>query len=221
MQNDICYVSYKSYGISFHKIIFFSVGVTLALYLLIPLIDQIRITKSDLEFKDIQTVSLSHPDPLKKEPLEQKLKRSRELPQLIKIKHNYQLMPINVVLDMDLDVNNGDFSLHFDLKPEVDINDFVFEINNVDVEPLPLLQFPPFYPLQAKFKGIEGSVTLMFIVNAGGSVEHIEVTHSKNGEYFIDSAIQAVKKWKFKPGQKQGKAVPVRVQLPLSFDINS
>jgi len=60
----------------------------------------------------------------------------------------------------------------------------------------------------------------MFIVNIEGLVEHVEVISSKNGEYFIEPAISAVKKWKFKPGKYQGEVVPVRVQLPLSFDLN-
>jgi len=220
MQDNFYYTSYKDSGIKPYKIIFLSTIVTLTLYLLIPLIDQMRMSECDLDLKEIQLVKLSHFEHLEQKTVNPEKKYQREQLKLIKPGYKYQTIPIDVSFDTDITISKIDFFLDFSVQSEMNVDDFIFELNDVDLEPEPLLQSPPFYPLQAKSRGIEGEVVLMFIVNTEGLVEHVEVISSKNGEYFIESAISAVKRWKFKPGKYQGEVVPVRVQLPLSFDLN-
>jgi protein TonB len=41
---------------------------------------------------------------------------------------------------------------------------------------------------------------------------------STNPEFEM-AALQAVNKWKFRPGRKGGRAVPTRMQLPISFNL--
>jgi protein TonB len=46
------------------------------------------------------------------------------------------------------------------------------------------------------------------------------VTRSLDAEYGLDQeAIAAAKKWKFKPGTRQGKPVPVLVTIELTFTL--
>ena len=37
---------------------------------------------------------------------------------------------------------------------------------------------------------------------------------------FETSAIEAVSKWTFRPGQKDGRNVPTRMQVPIVFSLN-
>jgi protein TonB len=51
-------------------------------------------------------------------------------------------------------------------------------------------------------------------------VEDPRVEQSTRQE-FEKPALEAVKKWKFKPGMKEGKAVRTFMRLPLQFKIST
>lgn len=65
-------------------------------------------------------------------------------------------------------------------------------------------------------KGIEGDVELEIDVMSDGSVGTVALVKSLDPE--LDAAAaQAVKKWKFTPGTKDGKPVAVRTVVNLTF----
>ena len=41
-----------------------------------------------------------------------------------------------------------------------------------------------------------------------------------DGGQFEAAAVQAVSKWKFKPGRKGGRDVPTHMQVPIVFTLN-
>tara|TARA_B100000686_G_scaffold193866_1_gene200743 strand:+ start:769 stop:1785 length:1017 start_codon:yes stop_codon:yes gene_type:complete len=75
------------------------------------------------------------------------------------------------------------------------------------LKPIPTRQVPPMYPRKALEKAIESNVLLEFTVNEKGRVEDPQViwldqTSSKsNKDLFSRSAINTVKKFKYKPGK--------------------
>ena len=71
------------------------------------------------------------------------------------------------------------------------------------------------YPIEASMKGIQGQVMLLVMVSETGDVERAEVV--SGDQIFKDSAIAAVKKWKFKPYIKGGKAIKVSTKIPFDF----
>ncbi|HEX3321742.1 MAG TPA: TonB family protein [Terriglobales bacterium] len=74
---------------------------------------------------------------------------------------------------------------------------------------------PADYPIQASMKGIQGEVILSVWITETGDVERAEF--ASGDKIFADSAIAAVKKWKFKPYIKNGKAVKVSTKVPFDF----
>jgi len=53
-----------------------------------------------------------------------------------------------------------------------------------------------------------------------GTVGEVTVTKSLDDTYGLDqAAVAALKRWVFKPGQKDGKPVPVRVAVEMSFTL--
>ena len=58
-----------------------------------------------------------------------------------------------------------------------------------------------------------------FIVDTNGDVQNAYAIRSSQRE-FEASAIQAVSKWKFKPGRKGGRDVPTHMQVPIVFTLN-
>jgi len=96
----------------------------------------------------------------------------------------------------------------------------VFDISTLDQRPTPRVQIQPQYPFEMRRAGIEGEVVVEFIVDTNGDVRNPFVVRSSQRE-FEAAAIQAVSKWKFRPGRRGGRAVNTsRVQQLFSFKIN-
>ncbi|MEQ8523820.1 energy transducer TonB [Gracilimonas sp.] len=71
------------------------------------------------------------------------------------------------------------------------------------------------YPEMARKAGIEGRVTVQFIVNEQGNVENAQVVRGIGGGC-DEEALRAVKEASFEPGMQRGR--PVRVQYALSIN---
>jgi periplasmic protein TonB len=96
----------------------------------------------------------------------------------------------------------------------------LFELKDLDQKPTPITRINPTYPFEMKRAGQNGSVTLGFIVDSTGTVRDAYVVDSSHRE-FEAAAIQAIQKWKFRPGKKGGRAVNTRMQQPIVFNISN
>ena len=76
----------------------------------------------------------------------------------------------------------------------------------------------PRYPFEMQRQGISGTVVLNFIVDEKGNVRDPYEVSSSHRE-FVKPAMDAIVKWRFTPGMKNGKAVTTRMQLPVAFKI--
>jgi periplasmic protein TonB len=76
----------------------------------------------------------------------------------------------------------------------------------------------PNYTADAMRAKVQGMVGLEIVVLADGSVGRVRVTRSLDSTFGLDQeAIKAVSRWRFEPGRRLGKAVPVRVGVEMSF----
>jgi protein TonB len=72
----------------------------------------------------------------------------------------------------------------------------------------------PVYTQAAKDAKIQGDMEMSVVVKTDGTVGDVTVTKSLDAEYGLDqAAVDAARLWKFTPGTKGGKAVPVEVTL--------
>jgi TonB family protein len=72
------------------------------------------------------------------------------------------------------------------------------------------------YTPEARKKKIEGSVTLMIVVDKKGDVTDAKVV--KGLGYGLDeNAILAVKEWKYKPAEKDGEPIAVKMEVTVEF----
>lgn len=74
----------------------------------------------------------------------------------------------------------------------------------------------PEYTEQARAAGIQGTVVLMAVIDETGHPRNIKVTRSL-GLGLDQKAVEAVKQWAFKRGQKDGVPVPVTCTLEINF----
>ena len=94
----------------------------------------------------------------------------------------------------------------------------IFDISKLDQVPVPRVRVQPQYPFEMRRAGITGDVLVEFIVDANGDVRNAFAVRSSQRE-FETAAVQAVSKWKFKPGRKGGRAVNTRMQQPITFSL--
>lgn len=78
---------------------------------------------------------------------------------------------------------------------------------------------PP-YPHIAKEQGWEGTVVLRINVNRKGTVEKLKVQKSSGFPSLDQSAVQAVKTWRFEPAKDGEFSIPKTVDLPIRFDLS-
>ncbi len=76
------------------------------------------------------------------------------------------------------------------------------------------------YPEMARRAGIEGRVTVQFIVNEQGRVENPRVIRGIGGGC-DEAALEAVKQAKFSPGMQRGRPVRVQYSLPIVFRLQN
>lgn len=93
-------------------------------------------------------------------------------------------------------------------------------MGEVDQLPKIIEKEEPFYPHNARRRHIEGKITVKFLVSASGEVMKPSVVSAEPGGIFEENVLNAVKRWKFKPGTYQGKAVATWMMLPVRFELD-
>ena len=81
----------------------------------------------------------------------------------------------------------------------------------------PLVRVEPQYPQKASIKGIEGRVRLQFDITPQGGTTNIKILESHPQGVFERAAVQAVRKWKYRPQQENGRSVGQKGQT-TEFD---
>ena len=84
--------------------------------------------------------------------------------------------------------------------------------------PKVISEVKPKYTPEALQARIEGTVVMTAVVRTDGTPGDIEITRSLDTEYGLDKqAVAALSQWRFEPGLKDGKPVPVRVTIEMRF----
>ena len=102
----------------------------------------------------------------------------------------------------------------------VETSSKIFELGEVDEKPVVKDDVPPVYPKELKAARINGRVVIQFVIDEEGNVESAFVEKSTDAG-FEESALEALKQWKFFNAVKDGKAVKVRVRAPLVFKVDN
>lgn len=97
----------------------------------------------------------------------------------------------------------------------------LFDLAALDRHPTPTFQARPQYPFELRRAGISGEVVVRFIVDSNGNVREPYIIRSTNPA-FEAPVLDAVLKWKFRPGEKGGAKVNTRnVEIRIPFNLNN
>ena len=78
----------------------------------------------------------------------------------------------------------------------------------------------PQYTSEAMRAKVQGIVEVEAVVMPDGSVSQVQIVRSLDDRFGLDQkAVEAVKRWRFRPGTRMGKAVPVLVNIELTFTL--
>jgi protein TonB len=86
--------------------------------------------------------------------------------------------------------------------------------------PVPVRTVAPEYPNELRRDGVSGVVMVKCTIDEQGNVVDPTVEKSSNGA-FEKPAIDALKKWKFKPAKQDGAPVAIKVSIPIKFVFES
>lgn len=92
-----------------------------------------------------------------------------------------------------------------------------FGMDEVDQKPVGIGVLKPHYPFSARRKGIEGYVTVRFLVDRMGKAREITILDAKPPGIFDRAVQKTVPRWRFKPGKKAGQPVDIWVKMTIRF----
>lgn len=82
--------------------------------------------------------------------------------------------------------------------------------------PLPIRTVSPLYPQDMRDQKVSGLVMVKVQVDEKGDVNDAVIVKSTNAS-FEAPALDALKRWKFKPATEDGKAVAIAITVPVKF----
>jgi TonB family protein len=80
-------------------------------------------------------------------------------------------------------------------------------------------EVPPTYPREAARLGLQGWVDVEFTIAPDGTTQDLVVRNAEPLRTFDQSAVDAVKRWKFAPVLRDGAAVSQRASVRIRFEI--
>ena len=196
--------------------VFGSLIVSLLIFLLLPISQWLSFFRdsSSHVIADVYIPPPPPPPPEPPPPEEEEEKEDIELEEQRKLPSLDQLeLSLNPNLSGNL---GGEFGL-----PEFEVSDLssmIFELEELDEIPRVISSVSPIYPDSMRRAGISGRVVLYFIVDENGVVKNARVENASNPA-FSRPALDALRKWRFKPGVKDGRKVKTRMRQPMTFSL--
>jgi protein TonB len=118
------------------------------------------------------------------------------------------------------DGDGGGLDFSSDISNDVGL-DGGLALGSGDGEYLPIVKVTPVFPRRALQRGIQGYVIVEFTVNKVGAVVNPVVIEAKPEGIFDQAAMDAAKKFKYKPRVVNGEAIAVSgVQNRITFKID-
>lgn len=94
-----------------------------------------------------------------------------------------------------------------------------YPAKQLDVHPIALFPISPQYPQVATVDNVEGTVTLLLLIDESGTVRDVSVVDAKPEGYFEESAVNAFKNAHFSPAQKNGRNVKSRALIRVQYQM--
>jgi protein TonB len=88
----------------------------------------------------------------------------------------------------------------------------------LSILPQPIYQPNPKYSVPMRYDQVHGSVKVSFLVDSEGSVRDPIILKTSDAR-LAESALAAVRNWRFKPAFRNGEPIAVRVVQTINFPV--
>lgn len=199
-----------------------SVGFTALLFGFIPFAHRVNKPERTLELR--KTVTADLPPPVEESPpaTVEEMRPPEAAPAEPQLAETPQQVPL--VADLEVATGSGGVWAGFgnvrSITAHESMREEAFEVADLEKRPEPISQVAPAYPAELRRAKIEGVVTLAFLLDETGRVADPRVENSTRPE-FEQPALEAIRKWRFRPGMKDGQAVRTYVRIPIRFRVAS
>jgi periplasmic protein TonB len=96
----------------------------------------------------------------------------------------------------------------------------VYQPGNGVSLPVPIHEQKPMYTSDAMRAKIQGVAVVQCIVRPDGTVSDVQIVRSLDPNFGLDAqAVEAAKKWRFRPGMRLGEPVAVLITIELTFTL--
>ncbi|HTD65955.1 MAG TPA: energy transducer TonB [Candidatus Limnocylindria bacterium] len=202
--------------------VFLGAGVTAVLFGIIPFSHIIAKPSSLVQLRQASTADLPPPVANEPPPMIAEPEKKEEAPPELKLAD----APPQIALSADLEVATGTggglagFGEVRALTAAQPIQEDAFDVADLEKRPEPVSQVAPSYPSELRKAKIEGTVMLTFLLTEEGRVEDPRVENSSRPE-FEKPALEAIRKWRFRPGMKDGQTVRTYIRIPMRFRVSN
>jgi periplasmic protein TonB len=196
-------------------------GLTAIIFCIIPFSHLVN--KPGRTFEIVKTSAVDLPPPAEEQapPPLQEAERPAEAPPEPQLADTPQ--PISISADLEVASGSGGALAGFGdiraLTAAQTVQDGTFDVSELEQRPEAVSQVAPAYPAELRKAKIEGLVTLVFVLDENGRVEEPRVENSSRQE-FEKPALDAIRKWRFRPGIKGGQAVRSYIRIPMRFRVS-
>lgn len=186
---------------------------TMLLFIGLPLLTKFQRVSSNSEIYRHVVVSQRKPPPPPEPDRDERIeKKEPEKPKKLKKQERLTMARIDMQIPSFGSNIGGTIKIGGMLdKQEFSISDSLyvsaFKPNEVDQAPKIIWHQEPRFPMKALQSGINGKVTLRFIVTSEGRAKEPIVVESEPEDIFDKAAIEAIMRYKFRPAYKGGKPV--------------
>ena len=196
-----------------------AVILTLIFFLVLPLMQTLaKPPTTDLIVQSVDTAKLEAPEPPPEMEPKEEPEPEEKPPELTEDAPPLDLSQLELALNPGFSegLMSGDFTVK--LNTVVSDNksiDALFSIADLDQTPRVIYQPSPTLD-KALRKKTPGKVYIVFVVDKNGRVEN-PIVQKSSDSVFEKPALNAVKRWKFEPGKRNGQAVRFRMRVPITF----
>ncbi len=181
--------------------------------------DLMNLGNVDDEFEDVMEIPPTEQPP----PPPPKV----QTPEIVEVPDEEEIEEeIEIDLDVEITEETQIEEMVFEEAPEEEVADEIFTV--VEDQPTPKGGMQSFYqyinknmkyPAQARRMGIEGKVFVQFVVDKDGTITDVQAVKGI-GAGCDEEAVRVIKSApKWNPGKQRGRAVRVRMVLPITFQL--
>ena len=200
-----------------------AVGLTALLFCIIPFSHMISKPPSVVQLVKAGTVEMPPVAENEAPPPPPEDEKPPEAPPEVKLAEVTQQIALSADLDVAVGTGGGLAGFGAEVRSMASAEsgkEDVFDASELQKLPEPVSRVQPVYPADLRKAKIEGKVMLLCLVTADGRVEDVRVESSTRPE-FEKPALDAFRKWKFRPGKKDGQDVGAYLRQPMSFSIST